>query len=92
MRDLGDGGHWEEADREEVEMKLMHRGQRPRHGGRYVENGTVGCPRRGIVDIEQCYFCDSFQDLEDADGETYLYCQPPWRGGLEAFDRYRPIL
>jgi hypothetical protein len=40
-----------------------------------VEAGQVVCPGRGIVDIERCFTCNSYQGMP-ADGPERLVCAP----------------
>jgi hypothetical protein len=40
-----------------------------------VEAGQVVCPARGVVDIETCFACRSYQGLHDGRSER-LVCTP----------------
>lgn len=50
------------------------------HGGRRdpserslrVEAGQVVCPRRGIVDIEDCWICPEYRGLSDGQVESLI--------------------
>jgi hypothetical protein len=37
-----------------------------------VERGRVMCPRRGVVDIEQCWVCREYQGMSDAHVESLI--------------------
>ena len=43
----------------------------------YVHDGTVACPRRGLVDFDVCLACPDAVDIDIGDGVAVLYCDPP---------------
>ena len=54
------------------------RRDRVRRGGHFVDDGVVACQmHRCDVDVELCYACPAFEDLDVQGDCTVLYCNPP---------------
>jgi hypothetical protein len=48
----------------------------------YVDDGTVTCPTRGLVDLDVCITCPHALDVDLGDGVAVLYCDPPRRSSF----------
>ncbi len=51
-----------------------------------VEAGRVGCPRRGVIDLELCFVCPHFSGFQEGITED-LVCGYESVPGITDFDR-----
>lgn len=43
---------------------------------RYVADGRVNCPRRGDIDVEECWFCLDVEDIRKEGDDEVVVCSP----------------
>ena len=45
-----------------------------------VSEGRVNCPRRGEVDVDQCFACPELLDVrQDRAGDEIIVCEPRFK-------------